>query len=88
MVPGISPSVVQRWGVGVGWREEVRMKQGWLELTVVMWGLIMLFAFVMFEIFHNKKLKERRKAGRLEGRKGGRKGVKERRKKVLLKCPF
>lgn len=43
------------------------MKQGWLELTVVMWGFIMLFTLVKFEIFHNKKLKERRKAGRQEG---------------------
>lgn len=60
------------------------MKQGWLELTAVMWGCIMLSAFVMFEIFHNKKWKERRKTGRQEGREG----VKERRKKILLKCPF
>lgn len=61
MVPGISPSAVQGVGVGVVWKEEVCMKQGWLELTVVMWGFIMLFAFAMFDIFHSQKLKERRK---------------------------
>lgn len=46
------------------------MKQGWLELTVVMWRFILLCSLVKFEIFHNKKLKERRKAGRQEGSEG------------------
>lgn len=56
---------------------EVWVKQAWLELMVVMWGFIMLFAFVMFEIFH-EKLKERRKAGRQERREEGeREGKKE-----------
>lgn len=76
-MPGISASVIQWWGVGVGWRGGVWVKQAWLELMVVMWGLIMLFAFVMFEIFH-EKLKERRKAGRQERREEGeKKGKKE-----------
>lgn len=47
------------------------------------WGFIIHFTFES-EVFHNKKLKDRRKGDGKAG-KGEREGEKE---KILLKCPF